>query len=119
MSTELGRGHLSALMSDNVAYALFIAAGLIGLILIPLGLPGLWLILLGIAGMGWHDDFGPPLEPLFIGIVAGIILLTEVIGSRFAKRSRTSIALKVSVGFVLFATALFALLVGIGRWQGS
>ena len=48
---------------------LLAAAGVIGLLLIPLGLPGIWVIVLGILGDGWLTDF----RTLSVGFVALVI----------------------------------------------
>jgi uncharacterized protein YqgC (DUF456 family) len=71
------------------AILLLIAAGVVGLILIPFGLPGLWVLLLGILGYGYLTDF-QTIPVWFIGLAIGLCFLGEIleswIGFRFAKR---------------------------------
>jgi hypothetical protein len=71
------------------AVLLLVAAGLVGLVLIPFGLPGLWVIVLGILGYGWLTDFST-LTAGFLALIIGLALLGEVaeawIGFRFAQR---------------------------------
>jgi uncharacterized protein YqgC (DUF456 family) len=76
-------------ITDSTGVLLLLAAGLIGLVLIPFGLPGLWVILLGILGYGWLTDF----QTLTAGLIAlaiGLAILGEVLeawmGFRFAQR---------------------------------
>jgi uncharacterized protein len=68
---------------------LLAAAGIVGLLLIPLGLPGLWVILLGILGYGWLTHF-QTLSAWFIGGATALALLGEVfeswIGFRYAQK---------------------------------
>jgi uncharacterized protein len=75
-------------MNDS-AVVLLVAAGIIGLLLIPFGLPGLWVILLGILGYGYLTDF-QTLPVWFMGLAIALCFLGEVleswIGFRFAKR---------------------------------
>lgn len=75
-------------MNDS-AVVLLLAAGLIGLLLIPFGLPGLWVILLGILGYGYLTDF-QAIPVWFMGLAITLCFLGEVleswIGFRFAKR---------------------------------
>ena len=79
MSFDLGSG----------AILLLIAAGLVGLILIPFGLPGLWVLLLGILGYGYLTDF-QTIPVWFMGLAIGLCFLGEIleswIGFRFARR---------------------------------
>jgi hypothetical protein len=75
---------------DNLAAALLlVAAGLVGLVLIPLGLPGLWVIVLAILGYGWLTDFRTMSAGL-LALVLGLALLGEAVeawvGFRFAQR---------------------------------
>jgi uncharacterized protein YqgC (DUF456 family) len=76
-------------MTDFAAVLLLLAAGLVGLVLIPFGLPGLWVIVLGILGYGWLTDFRT-LTAGFLALIIGLALLGEVaeawIGFRFAQR---------------------------------
>jgi uncharacterized protein len=76
-------------MDQPLALLLLTAAGVVGLLLIPLGLPGLWLIVLGILSYGWLTHF----QTLTAGLVAvavGLAVLGEAveawIGFRFARR---------------------------------
>jgi uncharacterized protein YqgC (DUF456 family) len=76
-------------MSDSFAVLLLAAAGVAGLLLIPLGLPGLWLIVLAILAYGWHTDF----RTLTVGLIALAVGLAGIgeaveawIGFRFAQR---------------------------------
>jgi uncharacterized protein YqgC (DUF456 family) len=68
---------------------ILIAAGIIGLLLIPFGLPGTWVILLGILGYGWLTDF-QTIGIAFLGLMIVLAIIGEVIetwlGFRFAKR---------------------------------
>jgi hypothetical protein len=76
-------------MNDTLAVLVLAAAGVVGLLLIPLGLPGLWLIVLGVLAYGWLTDF----RTLTAGLVAltvGLAGLGEAVeawvGFRFARR---------------------------------
>jgi uncharacterized protein len=75
-------------MNDS-AVVLLLAAGLIGLLLIPFGLPGLWVILLGILGYGYLTGF-QAIPVWFMVLAIALCFLGEVleswIGFRFAKR---------------------------------
>ena len=77
------------MITDSTGLLLLVAAGLVGLVLIPFGLPGLWLILLGILGYGWITDFRT-ITAGFLVVAIGMALIGEVletwIGFRFAKR---------------------------------
>ena len=68
---------------------ILIAAGIVGLLLIPFGLPGLWVIVLGIVGYGWLTDF-QTLSAWFMVLVIVLAIIGEVfeawIGFRYAKR---------------------------------
>jgi uncharacterized protein YqgC (DUF456 family) len=77
------------MMDYPLAVLLLAAAGVLGLLLIPLGLPGLWLIVLGILSYGWLTHF----QTLTAGLVVlavGLAALGEAIeawiGFRFAQR---------------------------------
>ncbi|MGH7509709.1 MAG: DUF456 domain-containing protein [Gemmatimonadales bacterium] len=75
--------------ADLPPVLLLVAAGLLGLVLIPFGLPGLWVILLGILGYGWLTDF-QTLSMWFLGLMIGLAILGEVfeawIGFGYAKK---------------------------------
>jgi uncharacterized protein YqgC (DUF456 family) len=77
------------MVTDSTGVLLLIAAGLVGLVLIPFGLPGLWVIVLGILGYGWLTDFRT-LSAGFLVLVILLALLGEVVeawvGFRFARR---------------------------------
>jgi len=68
---------------------LFAAAGVAGLILIPLGLPGLWLIVLGVIGYGWLTGF-QTVGVATIGIVVALAMAGELVeawaGFKLARR---------------------------------
>ena len=74
---------------NSTGVVLLLAAGLLGLLLIPFGLPGLWVILLGILGYGYLTDF-QTIPVWFLGLAIGLCFLGELleswIGFRFAKR---------------------------------
>jgi uncharacterized protein YqgC (DUF456 family) len=76
-------------MTDSAAVLLLAAAGLVGLVLIPLGLPGLWVILLGIIGYGWLTDFRT-MSAGFLILAIALAFLGEVleswVGFRFARK---------------------------------
>jgi uncharacterized protein len=76
-------------VNEGLELVLLLAAGVLGLLLIPLGLPGLWVIVLGILSYGWLTNF----QTLTAGLVAlavGLAVLGEAveawIGFRFAQR---------------------------------
>jgi uncharacterized protein YqgC (DUF456 family) len=77
------------MVTDSTGVLLLIAAGLVGLVLIPFGLPGLWVIVLGILGYGWLTDFRT-LSAGFLVLVILLAVLGEVVeawvGFRFARR---------------------------------
>jgi uncharacterized protein YqgC (DUF456 family) len=77
------------MMFDSTGILLLIAAGLIGLVLIPFGLPGLWVIVLGVIGYGWLTDF-QTVSATFMGIIIALAIVGEIfetwIGFRFAQR---------------------------------
>lgn len=77
------------MVTDSTGILLLIAAGLVGLVLIPFGLPGLWVIVLGILGYGWLTDFRT-LSAGFLVLVILLAILGEVVeawvGFRFARR---------------------------------
>jgi uncharacterized protein YqgC (DUF456 family) len=76
-------------MDHSLALLLLAAAGVVGLLLIPLGLPGLWLIVLGIFSYGWLTHF-QTLTAGFVAVAVGLAVLGEAfeawIGFRFARR---------------------------------
>lgn len=77
------------MVTDSTGILLLIAAGLVGLVLIPFGLPGLWVIVLGILGYGWLTDFRT-ISAGFLVLVILLAILGEVVeawvGFRFARR---------------------------------
>ena len=74
---------------DALAVAIFAAAILAGLLLIPLGLPGLWVMVGGILAYGWLTAFRT-VSVATIAVVLGLAFLGEIIenliGFRYAKR---------------------------------
>ncbi len=77
------------MITDSTGVLLLVAAGLVGLVLIPFGLPGLWVIVLGILGYGWLTDFRTLSAGLLV-LIIGLAVLGEVleawVGFRFARR---------------------------------
>lgn len=71
-----------------MAYALLIAAQLLGLLLVPFGLPGLWIQLAGLVGYAWLTGFATVgMTPLLIalGLATAAELLEFWLGARYAR----------------------------------